>query len=73
MPKRENIVWFDDGMYQGGTDRGYDSVNLFDKDTDTIAVFRKDENGEYHRFTTTCTVTEIERKPLIRKWWQFCH
>ena len=65
MPKRENIVWFDDGMYQGGTDRGYDSVNIFDKETDTIAVFRKDENGEYNRFTTTCTVTEIERKHLF--------
>lgn len=65
MPKRENIVWFDDGMYQGGTDRGYDSVNVFDKETDTIAVFRKDENGEYSRFTTTCTLTEIERKHLF--------
>jgi len=65
MPKRENIVWFDDGMYQGGTERGYDSVNIFDKETDTIAVFRKDENGEYNRFTTTCTVTEIERKHLF--------
>lgn len=70
MPKRENIVWFDDGMYQGGTDRGYDSVNVFDKETDTIAVFRKDENGQYSQFTTTCTLTT---EALIRKWRQFCH
>ena len=62
MPKRENILWFDDGMYQGGTDRGYDSVNVFDKETNTIAVFRKDENGEYNRFTTTCTLTKTERE-----------
>jgi len=65
MPKRENIVWFDDGMYQGGTDRGYDSVNVFDKETNTIAVFRKDENGEYNRFTTTCTLTKTEREYLF--------
>ena len=56
IPKRKNIVWFDDGMYQGGTNRGYDSVNIFDKESDTIVVFRKDENGQYNRFTTTCTV-----------------
>lgn len=61
MPNRKNIRWFDNGMYQGGTKRGYDSVNIFDKKTDTIAVFKKDENGEYSRFTTTCTLTEIER------------
>jgi hypothetical protein len=65
MPKREKIVWFDNGMYQGGIDPGYDSINIFDKDTDTIAVFRKDENGEYIRFTTTCKLTEIERKHLF--------
>ena len=29
MPKKENIVWFDRGMYQGGTERGYNSVNIF--------------------------------------------
>lgn len=65
MPKRKNIVWFDNGMYQGGTDRGYDSVNIFDKETNTIAVFRKDENGEYNRFTTTCTLTKTEREYLF--------
>ena len=62
MPNSKNIIWFDNGMYQGGTDRGYDSVNVFDKETNTIAVFRKDENGEYNRFTTTCTLTKTERE-----------
>ena len=65
MPNRKDIVWFDNGMYQGGTKRGYDSVNIFDKETDTIAVFKKDENGEYSRFTTTCTLTEMERNHLF--------
>lgn len=65
MPKRKNIVWFDNGMYQGGTDRGYDSVNIFDKETNTIAVFRKGENGEYNQFTTTCRLTKTEREYLF--------
>jgi len=65
MPNRKEIIWFDNGMYQGGTERGYNSVNIFDKETDTIAVFKKDENDEYSRFTTTCTLTEIERKHLF--------
>ena len=33
MPNRENIVWYTDGQYQGGTARGCDCVNLFDPDT----------------------------------------
>jgi len=66
MPKRKNIVWFDNGMYQGGTNRGYDSVNLFDKETNTIAVFRKGENGEYNRLTTTCKVTPVEENHLYQ-------
>lgn len=65
MPNRKDIVWFENGMYQGGTERGYDSVNIFDKETDTIAVFKKDENGEYSRFSTTCTLTEMERNHLF--------
>ena len=65
MPKRKNIVWFDNGMYQGGTERGYDSVNIFDKDTNTIAVFRKDENEEYNQLTTTCRLTKTEREYLF--------
>jgi hypothetical protein len=65
MPNRKDIVWFENGGYQKGTERGYDAVNIFDEETDTIAVFKKDENGEYSRFTTTCTLTEIERDYLL--------
>ena len=48
-------------MYQGGTMRGYDSVNLYDPDTDVIAVFRKRSNGQYSLFATTCKLTDMER------------
>jgi hypothetical protein len=61
MPNRKNIIWFDNGMYQGGTIRGYDSVNLYDPDTEVIAVFKKRSNGQYSRFATTCKLTDMER------------
>jgi hypothetical protein len=59
MPNRENIVWYTDGQYQGGTDRGCDSVNLFDPDTNVIAVYEKKPDGS-NLFLTTCTLTDIE-------------
>jgi hypothetical protein len=63
MPNRENIVWYTDGQYQGGTDRGCDSVNLFDPDTNVIAVYEKQPDGS-NLFLTTCTLTDIERDHL---------
>ena len=63
MPNRENIVWYTDGHYQGGTARGCDSVNLFDPDTNVIAVYSKQPDGSYS-FLTTCTLTERERDNL---------
>ena len=57
MPNRENIVWYTDVQYQGGTARGCDSVNLFDPDTNVIAVYSKQPDGSYS-FLTTCTLTE---------------
>ena len=65
IPNRKEIIWFDNGMYQGSTERGYNSVNIFDKETNTIVVFRKDENGEYNRFTTTYRLTHMEREYLF--------
>ena len=59
MPNRENIVWYTDGQYQGGTARGCDCVNLFDPDTNVIAVYEKQPDGSY-LFLTTCTLTERE-------------
>ena len=48
-----------------GCIKGYDSVNIFDRETDTIAVFKKDENGEYSRFTTTCELNDLEERHLF--------
>jgi len=63
MPNRENIVWYTDGQYQGGTDRGCGSVNLFDPDTNVIAVYEKQPDGS-NLFLTTCTLTDRERDHL---------
>ena len=59
MPNRENIIWYTDGQYQGGTARGDDSVNLFDPDTKVIAVYQKQLDGSY-LFLTTCTLGDRE-------------
>jgi len=63
MPNRENIVWYTDGQYQGGTGRGCDSVNLFDLDTNVIAVYQKQLDGSC-LFLTTCTLTDRESDHL---------
>jgi hypothetical protein len=36
MPNREGILRFENGMYQGGTERDYDSINLYDRKTKAI-------------------------------------
>jgi len=56
-------VWYTDGQYQGGTARGCDSVNLFDPDTNVIAVYEKQPDGS-NLFLTTCTLTDRERDHL---------
>ena len=65
MPEREDIIWFDNGGYQKGTERGYDSVNLYNKDKRVIAIYKKQENGEY-LFSTTCEVTPVEETNLYK-------
>ena len=63
MPNRENIVWYTDGQYQGGTARGCDCVNLFDPDTNVIAVYEKQPDGS-NLFLTTCKLVPAEVKHL---------
>lgn len=63
MPNRENIVWYTDGQYQGETPRGGDCVNLFDPDTNVIAVYEKQPDGS-NLFLTTCTLTDREEDHL---------
>ena len=43
MPHRPNAIWFDedDVTYQGGTDREFPAVYIFDDDTKVAAVFNK--------------------------------
>jgi hypothetical protein len=43
-------------MYQGGTDREFEAIHIYNKDTRVIAVFRKDAEN----FVTTCQLTEEE-------------
>jgi hypothetical protein len=63
IANRENIVWYTDGQYQGGTQRGCDSVNLFDPDKNLIAVYQKQLDGSY-LFLTTCKLVPVEVKHL---------
>ena len=63
MPNSQNIVWYTDGQYQGGTQRGCDSVNLFDPDRNLIAVYQKQLDGS-NLFLTTCKLTPAEVKHL---------
>ena len=64
MPNRANSIWYTEGQYQGGTERGCDAVNIFDPDTNLIAVYEKQPDGSY-LFLTTCTLTETESDHLI--------
>ena len=64
MTNREGILWFNNDGYQKGTKRGQDSVNLYDKDKRVIAIYKKQENGEY-LFSTTCEVTGKEEAHLL--------
>ena len=63
MPNRQDIVWYTDGQYKGGTQRGCDCVNLFDPDTNLIAVYQKQPDGS-NLFLTTSRLTPLEVKHL---------
>jgi hypothetical protein len=62
MPNRKNVQWFDHGTYQGGTNREFDAVHIYDKDNQIIAVFRKDTG----KFVTTCQLSDPEHEELMR-------
>jgi hypothetical protein len=46
-------------MYQGGTPRGCNCINLFDPETNLIAVYQKQSDGS-NLFLTTCKLIRIE-------------
>ncbi len=62
MPHRPNAIWFDqdDVTYQGGTDREFPAVHIFDDDTKVVAVFNKQTGN----FVTTCQLTEKQETEL---------
>ena len=60
MPNRDNIRWFEDGIYQGGTDREFKAIHIYDLDKRVIAVFKKSTG----KFVTTCQLTEKEDAEL---------
>jgi hypothetical protein len=60
MPNRDNVRWFEDGTYQGGTDRGFEAIHIYDLDKQVIAVFKKSTG----KFVTTCQLTEKEDAEL---------
>lgn len=49
-------------MYQGGTPRGCNCINLFDPETKLIAVYQKQSDGSL--FLTTVKLTEIKTDNL---------
>ena len=60
MPNRDNVQWFEDGTYQGGTDRGFEAIHIYDLDKRIIAVFKKSTG----KFVTTCELTAKEDAEL---------
>ena len=64
MPNKPNVIWYKEGMYQVGTPRECDSVNLFDPDTNLIAVYQKQPDGT-NLFLTTARLTQTERNHLM--------
>ena len=56
-----NSIWFEEGTYQGGTDREVESINVYDEEKDLVTIFRR-STGE---FMTICEPTEKEREDLL--------
>jgi hypothetical protein len=50
MPNRGNVKWFEDGTYQGGSDREFEAIHIYDLANQVIAVFKKSTG----KFVTTC-------------------
>lgn len=43
MPNRDNVRWFENGTYQGGTDREFEAIYIYDLDKQVIAVFKNQQ------------------------------
>ena len=60
MPNRDNVQWFENGTYQGGTDREFEAIHIYDLDKKVIAVFKKSTG----KFVTTCQLDPEEDNEL---------
>ena len=54
----QNSVWFEEGTYQGGTDRELESINIYNEEHNRIAVFLR-STGEFITFCEP-TLNELE-------------
>lgn len=63
MPNNQDIICYTDGQYQGGTQRGCDSINLFNPYTNVIAIYKKKLNKNC-LFLTTYKLVPAEVKHL---------
>ena len=61
MPNRDNVKWIEDGTYQGGTDREFEAIYIYDLDKKVIAVFKKSTG----KFVTTCQLDRDEHDELL--------
>jgi len=61
MPNRDNVQWFEEGTYQGGTDRGFEAIHIYDLDKQVIAMFKKSTG----KFVTTCQLDRDEHEELL--------
>lgn len=64
MANRPTVIWYQDGMYQGGTARGCNCINIFDPGRNLIAVYQKQPN-ENNLFLTSFKVTPMEKEHLM--------
>lgn len=61
MPNRDNVRWFENGIYQANSTREFQAIHIYDLDTKVIAVFKKSTGT----FVTTCQLTTNEHKQLL--------
>jgi len=56
-----NSIWFEEGTYQGGTNREVESINIFNEEENRVATFKR-STGE---FITFCEPNPKERDNLM--------
>ena len=65
MAKNDDAVWFENGGYQKGTERGFEALNIFNKKSNVITVYKPNSEGQYY-FVTTCKLDNEETANLFK-------